>query len=136
MMNSLNARTKVSKVFKQMNRYLMAIILVQIFISLILTIFNFISNTFFINNEFLVIKGFNTTIDEFFYYIKTFFSWVITLTNIVPISLLVTIEMIKFCQAYFISWDYKIYDKNNKRTAIVQSSGLNEELGQVKVNMN
>lgn len=135
-MNSLNARTKVSKVFKQMNRYLMAIILVQIFISLILTIFNFISNTFFINNEFLVIKGFNTTIDEFFYYIKTFFSWVITLTNIVPISLLVTIEMIKFCQAYFISWDYKIYDKNNKRTAIVQSSGLNEELGQVKVNMN
>ena len=40
--------------------------------------------------------------------------------------------MIKFCQAILISWDYKIYDLNNRRQAIVQSSGLNEELGMVK----
>ena len=43
--------------------------------------------------------------------------------------------MIKFCQAAFISWDIKLYDRSNKRPAIVQSSGLNEELGQVHVRL-
>ncbi len=63
-------------------------------------------------------------------FIVSALSWILT-GNSVPISLLVTLEMIKFCQAIFISWDFKMYDKENKRTAIVQSSGLNEELGQI-----
>ena len=65
--------------------------------------------------------------------IINFFSWLIAMNNIVPISLLVCIEMIKFFQAILISWDFKIYDIANSRCAIVQSSGLNEELGQVHV---
>jgi len=28
----------------------------------------------------------------------------------VPISLMVTLEVVKFLQAFFIQWDYKIYD--------------------------
>jgi phospholipid-transporting ATPase len=51
----------------------------------------------------------------------------------VPISLLVKLEMIRFCQAIFISWDYKMFDIENFRSAIVQTSGLNEELGQIHV---
>ena len=42
--------------------------------------------------------------------------------------------MIRFCQAIFISWDYKMFDIENFRPAIVQTSGLNEELGQIHVN--
>jgi phospholipid-transporting ATPase len=67
----------------------------------------------------------------FLNFIYAFLAWLLTICNIVPISLLVTIEMIKFCQAIFISWDVKMYDSQNRRTAIVQSSALNEELGQV-----
>ena len=51
----------------------------------------------------------------------------------VSISLLVVLEMIRFCQAILISWDYKIFDTKNYRPAIVQTSGLNEELGQIHV---
>jgi phospholipid-transporting ATPase len=64
-------------------------------------------------------------------FVFQFLTWLIAICNMLPISLLVTIEMIKFCQAIFISWDAKMYDKENNRTAIVQSSALNEELGQV-----
>jgi len=49
----------------------------------------------------------------------------------VPISLLVTMEVIKFTQGYFIGNDLEIYDKNQNKRTKVQSSGLNEELGQI-----
>ena len=60
-------------------------------------------------------------------------SWLIVLSNLVPISLLVTVEMIKFVQAYFIMWDANLIDdvKNGGSQADVQSSNLNEELGNV-----
>ncbi len=61
-------------------------------------------------------------------------NWVLIFTNFVPISLLVTIELVKFIQAQFINWDYKLFDAENNIPAMVQSSTLNEELGQIKVN--
>jgi len=130
MMNSLNARTKISRDFKLMNKHLTVIIFVQILLSLSFSILHFLFQKFNLKNKF--ITNINENNDDL-YYVIIFFSWILTLSNIVPISLLVTIEMIKFCQAFFISWDHKIYDLNNKRSATVQSSGLNEELGQVKV---
>lgn len=53
------------------------------------------------------------------------------LTNFVPISLLVTVEMIKYFQAIFIEMDVLMVNKDKGTGAIVQQSGLNEELGQV-----
>ena len=38
-------------------------------------------------------------------------TWFIVLSNTVPISLLVTMELVKFCQAVFIYWDTNIYDE-------------------------
>ena len=51
--------------------------------------------------------------------------------NFVPISLLVTLEMINFIQAYFISVDIEVCDAATGLQASVQSSNLNEELGMV-----
>lgn len=65
----------------------------------------------------------------------TFFTWMLLFTNMVPISLLVTVEIVKFWQAQFIQWDIDIYDydlNNGKDMPTrVQSSNLNEELGQI-----
>jgi phospholipid-transporting ATPase len=63
-------------------------------------------------------------------------TWILIFTNLVPISLLVTMEMIKYIQGMFISWDIHIYDLEKKAPAGVQTSTLNEELGQVKVCIN
>jgi len=49
----------------------------------------------------------------------------------VPISLLVSIEIVKFAQAVFIAWDINIYDTERDMPTRVQSSNLNEELGQI-----
>ena len=57
--------------------------------------------------------------------------WFIALMNFVPISLLVTLEMINFIQAFFITNDIMIYDVDRNLPAKVQQSGLNEELGMV-----
>ena len=54
------------------------------------------------------------------------------LNNLVPISLLMTLELVKYFQGWFISWDIDIYDKKKKTITKVQTSTLNEELGQVK----
>ena len=53
-------------------------------------------------------------------------------SNFVPISLLVTLEMVKFIQAIFISLDLDLYFEETDMPAGVQSSNLNEELGQVQ----
>ena len=50
----------------------------------------------------------------------------------VPISLMVTLEVVKFLQAFFIQWDYLIYDQEKDMPTKVQASNLNEELGQVQ----
>jgi len=60
-------------------------------------------------------------------------TWVLIFTNFVPISLLLTMEMVKYFQGMFISWDINLFYKETNTAAYVQTSTLNEELGQVQV---
>ena len=64
-------------------------------------------------------------------FLTVFFTWLLLFTNMVPISLLVTVEIVKFWQALFIGWDIDIYDTERDMPTRVQSSNLNEELGQI-----
>jgi len=59
-------------------------------------------------------------------------SWILIFTNLVPISLLVSLEMVKYFQAIFMSNDKYMYDEDQEMHMRAQSSNLNEELGQVK----
>lgn len=58
-------------------------------------------------------------------------SWILMFTYFIPISLVVTIELVRVAQANFINWDADMYDLEKDLPAKVQSSNLNEELGQV-----
>ena len=51
--------------------------------------------------------------------------------NFVSISLLVSLEMVKFFQGKFIEYDWMIFDEEKELSAKAQSSNLNEELGMV-----
>ena len=57
--------------------------------------------------------------------------WFIALMNFVPISMLVTLEMVNFIQAFYITVDIRVCDEPRGLQAGVQSSNLNEELGMV-----
>lgn len=61
-----------------------------------------------------------------------FGTWILLFTNMVPISLLVTLEIVKFWQARYICWDADIYSVEKDMPTKVQSSNLNEELGQIQ----
>lgn len=54
------------------------------------------------------------------------------LRNFVPISLLVTLEVVKFLQAAILVYDDTLKSPINNMNATVQSSNLNEELGQIQ----
>ncbi|XP_070554508.1 probable phospholipid-transporting ATPase IA isoform X2 [Ptychodera flava] len=62
----------------------------------------------------------------------TFLTFIILYNNLIPISLPVTIEVVKFIQAFFISWDIDMYHTDSNTPAVARTSNLNEELGQVK----
>lgn len=53
-------------------------------------------------------------------------------TNLVPISLLVCLETVKFLQGFILAWDVQMYDYENDVEMKAQSSNLNEELGMVE----
>lgn len=61
-----------------------------------------------------------------------FLTFIILFNNLVPISLYVTVELVKFGQAYFINNDEKMYYEENDTPALARTSNLNEELGQVQ----
>uniref|UniRef100_A0A3B3TB65 Phospholipid-transporting ATPase n=1 Tax=Paramormyrops kingsleyae TaxID=1676925 RepID=A0A3B3TB65_9TELE len=61
-----------------------------------------------------------------------FLTFIILFNNLIPISLLVTLEVIKFIQAYFINWDMDMHYEVTDTPAMARTSNLNEELGQVK----
>uniref|UniRef100_A0AAR2M3R0 Phospholipid-transporting ATPase n=1 Tax=Pygocentrus nattereri TaxID=42514 RepID=A0AAR2M3R0_PYGNA len=66
---------------------------------------------------------------NFWYNLLTF---IILYNNLIPISLLVTLEVVKFTQALFINWDVEMYYSETDTPAMARTSNLNEELGQVK----
>lgn len=61
-----------------------------------------------------------------------FLSFMVLFNFIIPVSMYVTVEMQKFLGSFFISWDNDFYDEGSVKGALVNTSDLNEELGQVR----
>lgn len=64
--------------------------------------------------------------------ILTFFSYLIVLNTVVPISLYVSVEVIRYCQSLLIDFDEKMYYQPKGAYAKARTTTLNEELGQVE----
>ncbi|KAM9645822.1 putative phospholipid-transporting ATPase IM [Trichechus inunguis] len=62
----------------------------------------------------------------------TFWSYVIILNTVVPISLYVSVEIIRLGHSYFINWDRKMYYSGKATPAEARTTTLNEELGQIE----
>ena len=61
----------------------------------------------------------------------TFFTYFLLLNTMIPISLIVTIEIIKMCQGFLIEWDVKLYSKFRQVFCKARAVSINEELGNV-----
>jgi phospholipid-transporting ATPase len=118
-----------------MNIQLITIFALQIFISLITSILYLIlyySKKEQLNYIFSYNSEFSKEPKSINLFIKLGGTWILIFTNFVPISLLVTLETVKFIQAMSMSWDIDMFDKERDIGMKVQTSTINEELGQVK----
>ncbi|XP_070853138.1 phospholipid-transporting ATPase ID isoform X4 [Drosophila suzukii] len=61
-----------------------------------------------------------------------FFSYAIVLNTVVPISLYVSVEVIRFVQSFLINWDEEMYYATTNTYAKARTTTLNEELGQIQ----
>lgn len=130
MMNSSKAIDKQSKLEIATEKYLLLVVLIQFLICLIAAIVQSFWASFYAADTWYLSLGTDdsSATSEFFI---TFGTWFVNMMNLVPISLIVTLEMVKFIQAYFINQDVSILDEERDIETKVQSSNLNEELGMV-----
>lgn len=61
-----------------------------------------------------------------------FFSYIILLNTVVPISLYVSVEVLRFIHSMWINFDTEMYYAKNDVPARARTTTLNEELGQVQ----
>ncbi|XP_062410465.1 phospholipid-transporting ATPase IC [Sardina pilchardus] len=62
----------------------------------------------------------------------SFWGYIIVLNTMVPISLYVSVEVIRLGQSKFINWDLQMYFKDKDTPAKARTTTLNEQLGQIE----
>ncbi|XP_062205808.1 phospholipid-transporting ATPase 3-like isoform X1 [Phragmites australis] len=135
MMNSMNVPSKRSTLEKKLDKLILAL-----FATLFtMCVIGAIGSGVFINEKYfyLGLRGhvedqFNPR-NRFVVTILTMFTLITLYSTIIPISLYVSIEMIKFIQCtQFINNDLRMYHAESNTPALARTSNLNEELGQVE----
>ena len=131
-MNSQKCPPKESHLEATVNKLIILIFIIQAIFCILLAILN---SVWFGNNEeehiyLNLTKDFfsNQHISGF----VTFWTFLLLLNTMIPISLIVTIEIVKYSQAFLMNWDAEMYSKIKERFAQCNSCSLNEELGQIK----
>lgn len=127
MKNSTVAPLKRSTVDKLTNVQILLLLGVLFVMCLICSIFNLMWNNKRAKTDWYI--GLATLSQNFLYNLLTFF---ILFNNLIPISLQVTLEVVRFVQAIFINMDSEMYHAETDTPAMARTSNLNEELGQVK----
>ena len=127
-LNSKKPRMKVSKIETNMNYYLIFVLFFLILCCLICSLmhnYGYKHNQDFYENFILLDQS--PGLENFL----TFFTYFLLLNTMIPISLIVTIEIIKIIQGFLIEWDVKLFSKLKKSFCKARTVSINEELGNV-----
>jgi len=127
-LNSKKPRLKMSKVEKNLNYFLLMVFFLLIICCIACSImhhFNYISHKKFYDN-FIILKD-SPNIESFI----CFFTYFLLLNTLIPISLIVSTEIIKMVQGIFIRWDISLYSKVRHCFCGVKSISIIEELGNI-----
>ncbi|EER17681.1 hypothetical protein Pmar_PMAR023602 [Perkinsus marinus ATCC 50983] len=63
--------------------------------------------------------------------VVTYISYFLLLNTLIPVSLWVSVDVIKFAQSYLIEWDLHLYDEERDLHARCNAKNMHEELGMV-----
>jgi magnesium-transporting ATPase (P-type) len=123
-------KMKVSKVMRLVNLYL---IWMFVFQCVLCVVGGIITGIWYQNNSDSWYLRFTdiTTQESVIVGILAFFTWIINLSYLVPISLVVSGEMVKFIMSMFINVDIYLYHPVIKKASHCNSSTIHEDLGLV-----
>ncbi|KAK6931154.1 P-type ATPase, N-terminal [Dillenia turbinata] len=135
MMNSMNVPSKRSTLERKLDKLILTLFGALFLMCLI----GAIGSAIFINRKYFYL-GLTADVEDqfnpdnrFLVFILTFLTLITLYSTIIPISLYVSIEMIKFIQStQFINKDLHMYHVETNTPASARTSNLNEELGQVE----
>ncbi|MFS8029338.1 putative P-type phospholipid transporter [Helianthus anomalus] len=136
MMNAMNVPSKRSTLEKKLDKVIATLFGVLLTLCLI----GAIGSALFVNERFFYLQlGNNVESEQFnpgnrpLVFVLSIFTLITLYSPIIPISLYVSIEMIKFIQSTkFINNDLRMYHSETNTPALARTSNLNEELGQVE----
>ena len=127
-LNSKKPRLKMSKIEKKLNLYLSFVFAFLMLCCVECSFFHHFHykiNQKFYDNFVFIAKSSNT--ESFI----IFFTYFLLLNTFIPISLIVSTEIIKMIQGIFIGWDILLYSKWRHCFCSVKSVSIIEELGNV-----
>lgn len=128
MLNSNKGSVKYSELEKLVSKILLFILALQGLFCLIAAILYQVYNKkFVLNNPYLPGDLYKYPVPS----VINYFSYILLLNTMIPISLIITLEIVKIIQAYFMTNDCLGYSKERKQFIKVGSISLNEELGNV-----
>ena len=129
MRNATATPIKRTAVERRMNILILILVAILLTLSVVSSVGDVITRMNQLNQlSYLFIAGTNNAA-QFFLDILTY--WVLY-SNLVPISLFVTVEIVKYWQAILISSDLDIYYDKTDTPAVCRTSSLVEELGQIE----
>ncbi len=126
-LNSKLTYSKTSTSEKFINRYLLLFMAILIIIAMICYIIKIYFERYQVAHPSVFIHH----IDDGIF--QSFFSYIFLFNYIIPISLYVTIEMHMLINSLFMEWDLQLYDAETDQPCIVNTSNLNEDLGQINI---
>uniref|UniRef100_A0A672SMH2 Phospholipid-transporting ATPase n=1 Tax=Sinocyclocheilus grahami TaxID=75366 RepID=A0A672SMH2_SINGR len=132
MQNCGRMKFKRTSIDKLMNTLVLWIFGFLICMGIILAIGNTIWEQKVGSNFWEYLQWKELTINAVFSGFLTFWSYVIILNTVVPISLYVSVEVLRLGHSYFINWDRRMYYSRKDTPAEARTTTLNEELGQVE----
>ena len=129
-LNAKKPKLKMSKVEKRLNLYLCFVFAFLITCCGICSTFHHIhykKHKKFYDNYIFILNSANT--ESFI----VFFTYFLLLNTLIPISLIVSTEIIKVIQGIFIGWDILLYSKVRHCFCSVKSISIIEELGNINI---
>lgn len=134
--NATKTPLKVGSFDRFLNLQISLVILLQLAMCVLLAVLNYVwMKDTGINHPYLALT-FNVEgvySNGFVQIVLNFFTFWILLSYLVPISLFVTLEIVKFWQGFiFINFDKMMRNPVTKEHAICRNSNLNEDLGRVE----
>ena len=141
MKNAKEPLIKMSSVERLLNRLLVGIFILQVVLSVISSVFHLIyfkkhknliaqsdnleTEEEIMKNTYIDYLNFNLGVDS----LLSFFTYFLLLNTLIPVSLVITLEIVKVIQGLFISVDAQAYSFYRKKFITTNSVSLNEELG-------